>query len=57
MKTEQKRFFESIINSIAPAVTLNDGLKALRVAEEIIKKINESLNIILINDSKNSTSF
>jgi predicted dehydrogenase len=47
MKTEQRRFFESIKNSTPPTVTLDDGIRALEVAEEIIKKSNESLNKIL----------
>lgn len=47
MKTEQKRFFESIKNSTPPTVTLDDGIRALKVAEEIIKKSNESLTKIL----------
>jgi predicted dehydrogenase len=47
MKTEQKRFLESIKNSSPPIVTLDDGIQALKVAEEIIKKSYESLNKIL----------
>ncbi|MBN1633737.1 MAG: Gfo/Idh/MocA family oxidoreductase [Ignavibacteria bacterium] len=47
MKTEQRRFFESIKNSTPPTVTLDDGIRALKVAEEIIKKSNDSLTKIL----------
>lgn len=47
MKTEQRRFFESIKNLTPPIVTIDDGIRALKVAEEIIKKSNESLNKIL----------
>ncbi|MBK7157480.1 MAG: Gfo/Idh/MocA family oxidoreductase [Ignavibacteria bacterium] len=39
MKYEQNKFFDSIVNDIEPLVTLEDGLQALEVANEIIRII------------------
>jgi len=45
MKYEQNKFFDSIINNIEPLVTLEDGLQALEVANEIIREIETSQKI------------
>lgn len=39
MKYEQNKFFDAIVNNEEPIVTLEDGLQALEVANEIIKEI------------------
>ncbi|MEO6694305.1 MAG: Gfo/Idh/MocA family oxidoreductase [Ignavibacteria bacterium] len=39
MKYEQNKFFDAIIKNEEPIVTLEDGLQALEVANEIIKEI------------------
>lgn len=46
MKIEQMKFFECILENKQPIVTIDDGIKAIKVAEEIIEKINESQKII-----------
>lgn len=40
LKYELNKFFDSIINDEEPIVTLEDGLQALEVANEIVKVIN-----------------
>lgn len=42
MKYEQNKFFDSIIKDEEPIVTLEDGLQALEVANEIIKEIESA---------------
>ncbi len=42
LKHELKLFVEAVINGTRPVVSGEDGLQALRVAAEIIKKIEES---------------
>lgn len=42
LKLELEYFIEAILNNKAPIVSGKDGLKALKVAEMIIKKIEES---------------
>ncbi|HET54733.1 MAG TPA: gfo/Idh/MocA family oxidoreductase, partial [Ignavibacteria bacterium] len=42
LKYELELFVDSIINKTKPVVSGEDGLKALKVAAEIIKKIEES---------------
>ncbi|MEW6652209.1 MAG: Gfo/Idh/MocA family oxidoreductase [Bacteroidota bacterium] len=42
LKLEQEYFIDSILNNKKPMVSGKDGLKALRVAEMIIKKIEET---------------
>ncbi|HMS64324.1 MAG TPA: Gfo/Idh/MocA family oxidoreductase [Ignavibacteria bacterium] len=42
MKYEQNKYFDSIVNDEEPIVTLEDGLQALEVANEIIKEIESS---------------
>lgn len=42
MKYEQNKFFDSIKNDEEPIVTLEDGLQALEVANEIIHEIESS---------------
>ncbi|MBM4171203.1 MAG: Gfo/Idh/MocA family oxidoreductase [Ignavibacteria bacterium] len=49
LKYELQLFIDSIHKNIAPPVTGADGLKALRVAEKIISRIEES-----IKDAKNN---
>ena len=39
MKYEMNKFIDSIVNDLEPIVTLEDGLQALEVANEIVKKI------------------
>ena len=41
MKYEMNKFIESIVNDLEPIVTLEDGLQALEVANEIVKKIED----------------
>jgi predicted dehydrogenase len=42
MKYEQNKYFDSIVNDEEPIVTLEDGLQALEVANEIIKEIESA---------------
>jgi len=42
LKYELQLFVDSIINNQKPVVSGDDGLRALRVAETIIEKINQS---------------
>lgn len=44
LKYELDLFIDSILKNTQPAVSGSDGLKALRVADEIISKIEQSLN-------------
>jgi predicted dehydrogenase len=46
LKYELNKFFDCIINDYEPVVTLSDGLEALEVANEIIKEISNSQQII-----------
>lgn len=46
LKYEQQLFIDAITNDTTPIVSGKDGLKALKVAEMIINKINESINKI-----------
>jgi len=41
MKYEMNKFIDSIVNDLEPIVTLEDGLQALEVANEIVKKIED----------------
>lgn len=50
LKYELSLFTDSIINNTEPAVSGEDGLKALIVADSIITKIEESLKIVEISD-------
>ena len=43
LKYELQLFIDSIIKNEKPVVSGNDGLRALRVAENIIEKINQSI--------------
>ncbi len=47
MKIEQIKFFECILKNEQPIVSIEDGIKAIKVAEEIIEKIKESQKFIL----------
>lgn len=47
LQYELQLFVNSVLNNTKPIVSGEDGLRALRVAEEIIKKINESKRNIL----------
>ncbi|MEJ2506187.1 MAG: hypothetical protein P8Y81_07980 [Ignavibacteriaceae bacterium] len=42
LKYELQLFIDSIIKNEKPVVSGDDGLRALRVAETIIEKINQS---------------
>lgn len=42
MKYEENSFFDCIKNNTTPVVSLDDGIQALEVATEIIRKINEN---------------
>jgi predicted dehydrogenase len=42
LQYEQKLFVDSVLNNNEPLVSGKDGLRALRVAEQIMQKINES---------------
>lgn len=44
---ELQLFVTSVLNNIKPVVSGEDGLRALRVAEQILEKIEESQKIIL----------
>ena len=46
LKYELELFVNSVINKIPPVVSGEDGLRALKVAEIILKKIDESLKAI-----------
>ena len=41
MKYEMNKFIDSIVDDLEPIVTLEDGLQALEVANEIVKKIED----------------
>ncbi len=41
MKYEMNKFIDAIVNDLEPIVTLEDGLQALEVANEIVKKIED----------------
>lgn len=43
MKYEMNKFIDSIVNDLEPIVTLEDGLQALEVANEIVKKIEDDM--------------
>lgn len=45
MKYEQNKFLDAIVNNEEPIVTLEDGLQALEVANEIINEIETSQKI------------
>uniref|UniRef100_A0A7V3E7X1 Gfo/Idh/MocA family oxidoreductase n=1 Tax=Ignavibacterium album TaxID=591197 RepID=A0A7V3E7X1_9BACT len=47
LQYELQLFVNSVLNNTKPVVSGEDGLRALRVAEEIIEKINESKKVIL----------
>lgn len=49
LQHELQLFVNSVINKTKPAVTGADGLKALKVAEMIIKKIEESIERAQVN--------
>lgn len=49
LKHELQLFVNSILNKTIPPVTGADGLKALKVAEMIIKKIEESISRAQVN--------
>ena len=44
IKSELSGFANAIINNITPAVTLNDGYLALKVAHQILEKVEHGLN-------------
>ncbi|MHB8931443.1 MAG: hypothetical protein ACYC5R_12680, partial [Melioribacteraceae bacterium] len=44
LKLELELFVDAIVKGTTPIVSGKDGLKALRVAEMIIAKIEESIN-------------
>lgn len=48
LKYELDLFIDSILKNTQPAVSGSDGLKALRVADEIIAKIEQSLKKVII---------
>ncbi|AFN75625.1 oxidoreductase domain-containing protein [Melioribacter roseus P3M-2] len=50
LQYELKLFAESVLNDTVPPVTGYDGLKALRVAEQIIRKIEESISRARFNN-------
>lgn len=47
LQYELQLFVNSCINGTPPVVSGNDGLRALRIAEQIIAKINESIEKVL----------
>lgn len=47
LQYELQLFVNSVLSNIAPTVTGEDGLRALKVAECIIKKIEESKNTVI----------
>ena len=49
LQYELQLFVDSVINNTKPLVTGEDGLRALRVAEQILQKIQESQKLILSN--------
>ncbi len=49
LQYELQLFVDSVINNTKPLVTGGDGLRALRVAEQILQKIQESQKLILSN--------
>jgi len=51
IREELSTFGQSINNNTTPIVTLEDGMNALVVAEEIVSKINSSLPLISRNNS------
>ncbi|HCA42661.1 MAG TPA: oxidoreductase [Bacteroidetes bacterium] len=50
MKYEQEKFFEVIKNNQKEIVTLEDGLTALKIASEIIKEVEKSIQLIKLNN-------
>ena len=49
LQYELQLFVDSILNKTKPVVSGEDGLRALRVAEQILQKIEESQKLILSN--------
>ena len=49
MKIEERKFLECIKTGKKPEVTLEDGIQALEVALEIIKKSEESIGKVVEN--------
>ncbi len=45
LKYELNKFFDSIIEDVEPIVTLEDGLQALEVANEIVRKIESGAKL------------
>ncbi len=51
LQYELQLFVDSVINNTKPVVSGEDGLRALRVAEQILQKIGESQKLILSNSN------
>ncbi len=49
LQYELQLFIDSVLTNTKPVVTGEDGLRALRVAEQILQKIQESQELILSN--------
>lgn len=50
LQYELRLFVNSVLNKTGPVVSGEDGLRALRVAEQILEKIEQSMRIILSNN-------
>ncbi len=50
IKEELRTFGEAIQNDTTPVVTLEDGFKALVVAEQIVEKLNAANSVVLNNN-------
>lgn len=51
LQYELQLFVDSVLNNTRPLVSGEDGLRALRVAEQILQKIQESQKLILSNSN------
>ena len=44
---EHKNFYNSIINKVAPVVTLEDGLTAVRLIDQVLESVNSGREVML----------
>ena len=44
---EHKNFYHSIINKLEPVITLEDGLIAVRLIDQVLESVNSGLEVIL----------